>query len=141
MDIRDSLKSMLNNIINDNPEQATLDLHGYLTNKMRQVSGLGATATPTEVEEAEEIAEAAIDVSDVLAKMKTALSEKGVSASLAAVKAVFVGGDAAGADALVKKLEEKLGFDSAGGWPENKKFFASLGVTKAEHNALVRASE
>lgn len=147
MDIRDSLKSMLNNIINDKPEQASLDLHGYLTTKMRQVSGLGGAPVAAPVpadesveEEVEEITEAAIDVDDVLAKIKTALGEKGVSASAAAVRAVFVGGDAAGARALVDKMEAKLDFDSSSAWPENKKFYTSLGVSKAEYNALVKAS-
>lgn len=40
MDKRDVLKSMLNNIINDKTEQAQLDLHTYLTAKMRDISGL-----------------------------------------------------------------------------------------------------
>jgi hypothetical protein len=45
MDKREALKSMLNNLINDKPEEASLDLHNYLTTKMRDVSGLAATAT------------------------------------------------------------------------------------------------
>jgi uncharacterized membrane protein len=40
MDKRDVLKSMLNNIINDKTEQAQLDLHTYLTAKMRDITGL-----------------------------------------------------------------------------------------------------
>ncbi len=40
MDKRDALKSMLNNIINDKPEEASLDFHTYITAKMKQVSGL-----------------------------------------------------------------------------------------------------
>lgn len=40
MNIRDSLKSMLNNMINDNPEQASMDLHNYFTVKMRDIAGL-----------------------------------------------------------------------------------------------------
>lgn len=43
MDKREALKSMLNNLINDKPEEASLDLHNYLTTKMRDVSGLAAT--------------------------------------------------------------------------------------------------
>lgn len=43
MDKREALKSMLNNLINDKPEEASLDLHDYLTTKMRDVSGLAAT--------------------------------------------------------------------------------------------------
>jgi hypothetical protein len=49
MDKREQLKSMLHNMINDNPEQASLDLHNYLTTKMREVSGLAAPAVaPTD---------------------------------------------------------------------------------------------
>ena len=47
MDKREALRSMLNNIINDKPEQASLDLHAYLTQKMRDVAGL-ATEVPVE---------------------------------------------------------------------------------------------
>ena len=43
MDKREALKSMLNNLINDRPEEASMDLHNYLTTKMRDVSGLAAT--------------------------------------------------------------------------------------------------
>ena len=42
MDNREALKSMLNNLINDKPEEATLDLHSYLSNKMKEVAGLAA---------------------------------------------------------------------------------------------------
>ena len=35
-----ALKSMLNNLINDKKEEATLDLHNYLTSKMREISGV-----------------------------------------------------------------------------------------------------
>lgn len=42
MSDKEQLKSMLNNLINDNHEQASLDLHGYLTTKMQEVSGLRA---------------------------------------------------------------------------------------------------
>jgi hypothetical protein len=40
MDKRETLRSMLNNFINDKPEQASLDLHNYFTQKMRDVAGL-----------------------------------------------------------------------------------------------------
>lgn len=39
-DKRLALKSMLNNLINDNSEQASQDLHTYLTLKMRTAVGL-----------------------------------------------------------------------------------------------------
>jgi hypothetical protein len=45
----DSLKSMLNNFINDKPEEATLDLHNYLTGKMKEVAGIGGTEEPVSV--------------------------------------------------------------------------------------------
>jgi hypothetical protein len=40
---RDALKSMLNNLINDKPEEATLDFHNYVTGKMKSVAGIGGT--------------------------------------------------------------------------------------------------
>lgn len=40
---RDALKSMLNNLINDKPEEATLDFHNYVTGKMKTVAGIGGT--------------------------------------------------------------------------------------------------
>ena len=42
----DALRSMLNNFINDKPEEATLDLHNYLTTKMKDVAGIGGTEEP-----------------------------------------------------------------------------------------------
>lgn len=48
---RESLKSMLNNLINDKPEEATLDFHNYITTKMKEVTGLAAQpAAEPEVE-------------------------------------------------------------------------------------------
>jgi len=43
---RDALKSMLNNLINDKPEEATLDFHNYVTGKMKTVAGIGGTEEP-----------------------------------------------------------------------------------------------
>lgn len=40
MDKRDALRSMLNNMINDKKEEASLDFHTYLTAKMRDVTGM-----------------------------------------------------------------------------------------------------
>ncbi len=40
MDKREALKSMLNNLINDKPEEATLDFHNYITAKSREVAGM-----------------------------------------------------------------------------------------------------
>jgi hypothetical protein len=43
MDKREALRSMLNNLINDKQAEAQLDLHSYLTDKMKEVSGLVPT--------------------------------------------------------------------------------------------------
>lgn len=43
MDKHEALKSMITNLINDKPEEAKVDLHSYLTDKMREVSRLGNT--------------------------------------------------------------------------------------------------
>lgn len=46
---RTALKSMLNNLINDKHEEASLDLHGYFTNKMKELSGLSQQPAPDPV--------------------------------------------------------------------------------------------
>lgn len=50
MDKREALRSMLNNLINDKPEEATLDLHNYLTMKMKEVAGLAPAPKTAAVE-------------------------------------------------------------------------------------------
>lgn len=45
MDKREALKSMLNNLINDKPEQAAMDFHNYLAPKMREIAGVGGAPT------------------------------------------------------------------------------------------------
>lgn len=55
MSDKELLKSMLNNFINDNQEQASMDLHTYFTGKMQEVSGLapaqsGSSALETDAE-------------------------------------------------------------------------------------------
>lgn len=40
MDKLEMLKSMVTHMINDKPEEASLDLHTYLADKMRDVAGL-----------------------------------------------------------------------------------------------------
>lgn len=45
MDKREALKGMLNNLINDRHEEATADLHSYLTAKMKDVAGFNPPAT------------------------------------------------------------------------------------------------
>ena len=44
MDKRDMLRSVLNNMIDNNQEQASLDMHTYLTLKMKEVAGLAQPA-------------------------------------------------------------------------------------------------
>ena len=53
MDKREALKSMLNNLINDKHEEASMDLHGYMTAKMQEISGIGqpAIAEPADEEQ------------------------------------------------------------------------------------------
>lgn len=43
MDKREVLKSMLNNLINDKPEEAALDFHNYAVPKMRDIAGLSSS--------------------------------------------------------------------------------------------------
>lgn len=59
MENRENLRSMLNNLINDKQEEASLDLHNYLTAKMREVAGIGAAtaADDTDID--------TVDVADV----------------------------------------------------------------------------
>ena len=44
MDPRESLKSMLQDLINDRPEQAEVTIHNYIVSKTQQMAGLGQTA-------------------------------------------------------------------------------------------------
>ena len=50
--LRENLKSMLTNLINDNREEASLDLHNYLSAKMKEIAGIRTDETP-EAETAE----------------------------------------------------------------------------------------
>jgi ribosomal protein L16 Arg81 hydroxylase len=47
-DSRDELKAMLQDLINDRPEQAEQAIHNYLVQKTQEVSGLGSTALEQE---------------------------------------------------------------------------------------------
>ena len=51
MDKREALKSMLNNLINDKHEEASMDLHGYMTAKMQEISGIGQPAVTEPADE------------------------------------------------------------------------------------------
>lgn len=42
MDRREAIKSMINNLINDKNEEASLDIHNVLVAKMRDVAGLSS---------------------------------------------------------------------------------------------------
>ena len=59
--------------------------------------------------------------------------------SKAAAKAIFIGGGEVSKSALDKL--EKDGFDTAGGWAENQKWFKKHGISKADYNVLVKLSE
>lgn len=50
MDKRETLKSMLNNIINDKQEEAAVDMHAYLSDKMKEVMGGQQAPEPTSTE-------------------------------------------------------------------------------------------
>lgn len=49
-DKREMLKSMLNNLIHDKREEADMDLHNYLTAKMKSVSGISGPETEAAVD-------------------------------------------------------------------------------------------
>lgn len=44
MDSKEQLRSMLQDIINDREEQASVAMHNYLVSKMREVSNLGPSS-------------------------------------------------------------------------------------------------
>lgn len=46
MDKRDLLKSVLQNFINDKPDEAKANFHQYLTLKSKEITGLNAEPTP-----------------------------------------------------------------------------------------------
>lgn len=80
----------------------------------------------------EQLVEAKVD--DVIAKL---VSSTGGSAK--AVRALFVGGGDT-STTFMNKLE-KDGYDTSGGWEENKAWYKKHGITKAEFNALVKAGQ
>lgn len=55
MDNRENLRSMLNNLINDKQEEASLDLHNYLTAKMRDVAGISTASTSTDIDDTDDV--------------------------------------------------------------------------------------
>jgi hypothetical protein len=61
MDRKEMLKSVLNDIIHDRTEQATVTMHDYFVAKTREVSGLGGS---TEVDADLDAELAALETSD-----------------------------------------------------------------------------
>lgn len=51
MDNQELLKSMLQDVINDRMEQASVTMHDYFVAKTREVTGLAKSAEHTEVAE------------------------------------------------------------------------------------------
>jgi hypothetical protein len=51
MDKRELLKSVLQNFINDKPDEAKADFHQYLTLKSKEITGIGATPVAQETTE------------------------------------------------------------------------------------------
>lgn len=49
-DKKELLRSMLNNLINDRTEEASMDFHNYLTPKTREVSGIGGNAYADDID-------------------------------------------------------------------------------------------
>lgn len=49
-EIKDSLRSMVQNLIKDNTTQAELDFHPAFTSKMKEVTGIQAGADVNEIE-------------------------------------------------------------------------------------------
>jgi hypothetical protein len=48
MDHTEALKSMLQDIINDRQENATVTMHDYFVSKTREVAGLGSPAAASD---------------------------------------------------------------------------------------------
>ena len=63
MDNRENLRSMLNNLINDKAEEASLDLHNYLTAKMKEVAGISTPSVNTSNDDDESTTDE-VDVGD-----------------------------------------------------------------------------
>ena len=51
MDKKEILKSVLQNFINDKPEQAQADFHNYLTLKSKEITGIGSVSAPSQTQE------------------------------------------------------------------------------------------
>lgn len=53
MDKKELLRSVLQNFINDKPDEAKADFHQYLTLKSKEVTGIGASQTQETTSEPE----------------------------------------------------------------------------------------
>jgi hypothetical protein len=61
MDKKDLLKSVLQNFINDKPDDAKADFHQYLTLKSKEITGIGAQVPVSQQQESDDqIAAAAV---------------------------------------------------------------------------------
>lgn len=60
MDKKDLLKSVLQNFINDKPDDAKADFHQYLTLKSKEITGIGAQVPVSQQESDDQIAAAAV---------------------------------------------------------------------------------
>lgn len=49
-DARDAIRSMVNNLINDNTAQADMDAHSVFVSKMKDAAGIGAQEVALEVD-------------------------------------------------------------------------------------------
>jgi hypothetical protein len=73
---------------------------------------------------------------EVKQQFKLQLEKKhGIKASMDVVDAFIDGGDAPGLDKFVDAIHA-AGFDTSGGYPENKKFLDNLGISKTQWNTL-----
>lgn len=54
-DPKEKLKSMLDDLIHDRQEQASVTIHDYLVAKTQQVSGLGSTGAEAPVDTDDEV--------------------------------------------------------------------------------------
>lgn len=63
MEKRDLLKSVLQNFINDKPDEAKADFHQYLTIKSKEITGLGNNSIISQTSESDNTP-ADVDVQD-----------------------------------------------------------------------------
>lgn len=75
----------------------------------------------------------------LITEFKNKLEEEcGIKTSMDVVHAFVEGGDAPGFSKFVDALDE-AGFDTSGGYEENKKFLNKLGISKSQWNEMALA--